>query len=171
VPRRVLVEWLGFQAVWFASAIGAARGTALPGVLSGAFFVTIILFTAPSVRRTGVMILSSGAIGALGESFLAIAGFVTPAAASPALIAAPAWLVALWLAFGATIGSLRPLLGTRPLLAAAGLGLVAGPLAYWAGAGIGALAVGPSPQAWPAIAALWAAVLPTLIALHGRLAD
>jgi hypothetical protein len=170
VPVRGLVEWLGFQLVWLAAAFGAARETALPGMLSGAIFTVTVLLASPSVRPTMLTVLASGAIGTLGETALAASGLVAYAAATPAVLAAPAWLVALWLAFGATLGSLAPLLARRPPAAAALLGLIAGPLAYWAGARIGALAVAPLPLAWLAIAVLWGAALPALIHLHRRLA-
>jgi hypothetical protein len=79
------------------------------------------------------------------------------------------WLVALWALFATTLnGSLRMLQG-RPWLAA-GLGAVGGPLAYYAGARLGALELVQPAAMMAALALAWALATPLLLLLARRLA-
>lgn len=170
MPWRTILLWLGFQAVWFACALGAARGTNAPGLIAGLSFTAIAIATSKQRVPEASIAALSGLAGLVLESALLRAGFVTFAAPWPSEAFAPAWIVVLWLAFGSTLSPLASALGrNRPLAAA--LGAVAGPLAYLAGERLGALQL---PAALPltilALAAVWAAALPALLAIYDRLA-
>lgn len=171
LPRMVplLVNILSFQAGWFASVLGAARGSSW---LGPAVLVPLVAFhLARAVdRRTEALILAaSGVAGLLAETAMIAAGFYLPAVSPFPAPLAPPWLVAMWVNFGTTLSvSLRFLEG-RPVLAAL-LGAAAGPLAYLAGEGLGAIRF-PDPR-WPgimALAVLWGAAVPGLFLLRGRL--
>lgn len=115
------------------------------------------------------MVLAAAALGFVAESLLLANGLMRYSAPWPTDVLAPAWMVALWAAFGTTIETTRRLLGARPLSKSALLGAVFGPLAYLAGERLGAL-VFPG-GAWPsvlAVAVIWALALPALVALQAR---
>ena len=166
---RTLVDLAGFQVVWCACALGAGYGTSTLGILAAASFVAIqitIRWRSIALYRN---ILIAGLIGLAAESLLAASGLVHYASAWPSQHLAPAWIVALWLAFGATVETMHRLLGSRPFSTAVLIGAIGGPLAYLAGAGVGALSLpttsGPSLLV---IAAIWGLALPSLLAVHAR---
>lgn len=166
MPWRSLAEWAGFQAVWFACALGAAQGLNWPGVAAAALFLLVTLAGRGWSRPLVVAVLASGAFGAVGESLLSATGLLLHAADPAMPGVAPAWIIALWLAFGATVPAMQALLGSG-LRRAALVGAVAGPLAYVAGARLGALQFPAG--LWPAVAAIgliWALALPLLMRAH-----
>lgn len=93
----------------------------------------------------------------------------TSTRASLAAALPPPWMLALWANFATTLNLSLAGLQTRPWLAAL-LGLAGGPLAYWGGAGLGAMTfVAPLP-ALIALALGWALLTPLLLALATTLA-
>ena len=74
---------------------------------------------------------------------------------------APYWMLTLWIAFATTLNHSLRWLMHRPV-AAALAGAIGGPLAYLAGAKLGALALGTPAITLPFIALLWT---PAMIAL------
>ncbi len=167
---RSICLWIGFQAVWFACALGAARGTNAPGLIAGLSLTAIAIATSKQRGTEASIAALSGLAGLILESALLRAGFVTFAAPWPSEAFAPAWIVVLWLAFGTTLPPLASALGRNRPLAAALLGAVAGPLAYLAGERLGALQLPATlPLTILALAAAWAAALPALLAIYDRL--
>lgn len=162
-----VTEWAGFQLVWFACALGAAQGRTLPGVLAASVFLAAVLGGKHWNRAECLTVVASGALGLIVETALVASGLVRFAAPWPHPDLSPAWMVALWMAFGATLTALASLLG-QPLIAKAGVaGCIAGPLAYWAGAKAGALEIsGAASLTYVVIAALWALALPGLMLLR-----
>lgn len=169
---RAIAEWIGFQAVWLACALGAAQGRNGPGIVAAAVFLAAVLAGRGSGKRDVGAILASGAVGTLGEGLIGLSGLVTYAATLPGAGPLPPWIIALWLAFGATLPALDAVVGKPLSLRAALLGAVAGPLAYLAGARLGALHF--LDPVWPALlalAGLWALALPLLLHLRQRVWD
>jgi hypothetical protein len=106
----------------------------------------------------------------VAETAFVALGLIRHVATWPLAALAPAWIVALWFAFGVTIDSMARILGGRPIAVQAIVGFVFGPLAYWAGARLGTLTLGtPEAVALAATGLVWAVALPALILLHGRL--
>ena len=119
--------------------------------------------------RDALVVAVSGATGFLIESAMVIAGLIRFSAHWPMESMAPAWMVALWVAFGASLPSFADKLGVHRLKMAATLGAVAGPLAYLAGGRLGALQlVGSVSLSLPVISAVWATVMAGLVALYAR---
>ncbi len=165
---RAFVNLIGFQAVWFVCALGAARGLSWPGLLLAAVFVALHLAMATETNLAALTLLGSALTGLAVESALIDFGVVHYAAPWPSDNFAPAWIVALWLAFGATLAPMRALFGSG--LKAAIAGAVFGPVAYEAGESLGAMNL-QSP-AWRTVLVLslaWAGALPVLLALQGAL--
>lgn len=167
---RAIGEWIGFQAVWFACALGAANGLNWPGVVAALVFLGAVLFGRGWARAEVGAIAASGVIGAGAESLMVASGLVVYAAGVPGMALAPLWMIALWLAFGGTLAALDAMVGTPLALRTVLLGAIAGPLAYLAGARLGAVQF---PGAvWPALLSLalvWAIALPVLLQLRRRL--
>lgn len=114
--------------------------------------------------------VASQALGVATHPVLASASFpTTSTGASLAAALPPSWMVALWANFATTLNLSLVSLQTRPALAAL-LGLVGGPLAYWGGAGLGAMTfIAPLP-ALITLALGWALLTPLLLALAATLA-
>jgi hypothetical protein len=149
--------------------LGAAQGLSTPGIVAACAYVSAQLVLYRGSGGLWHPILASGALGLVAESMLAASGLVQFAAHWPHGSAAPAWIVALWLAFGATLPATARLLGSDAYGKAAALGAVFGPLAYAAGAKIGALAIKePSWAAFAAIGGIWALSMPLLLAIARR---
>ncbi|NNF41694.1 MAG: DUF2878 domain-containing protein [Phycisphaerales bacterium] len=160
-PR--LVNFVAFQAVWFASLLGATRGRPEIGllVLAGALVVHAAL-RRHRWRGDLVLLAVAGLAGYLADSALTLAGVIgfPPEAAwgGPS----PLWMVGLWVNFATTLRLSLAWLVPRPGLAAT-LGLVAGPIAYGAGARMGAIELPAGVAAGLlAVAAEYAIALPLL---------
>ena len=167
---RPIAEWAGFQLVWLTCALGAAQGWNAPGVIAAGLFIGAALAMKRSPSSECIAILASGAVGFIAESALMVAELVRFAAPWPSSQLAPAWIVALWLAFGVTLPTMASLLGHSLVIKAGIVGFVAGPLAYWAGARLGALEMtGSAPLTYLAIALIWAVALPSLLIFRQRM--
>jgi hypothetical protein len=164
-----IVPWLAFQGVWLVCAFGAARGHGTLGIVVALVFAAAMIAWSRKPARDALVVIASGVAGFHIETALVIAGLVRFAAPWPVEILAPAWIVALWMAFGATLPSITDKLGAHRKKIAAVLGAVAGPLAYVAGARLGALYL-PGPATWSLVvlSVSWAAVMAGLVALHER---
>lgn len=166
-----------FQLGWWALVLSAAGGH--PGW--GLAVVTLILawhlgFVRP-LASEALLIALAALIGLAFDSLLIATGWISfsgPELAREGVQAAgaflpPLWMTALWANFATTLNLSLASLQTRPWLAAL-LGLVGGPLAYWGGAGLGAMTfVAPLP-ALITLALGWALLTPLLLALAATLA-
>lgn len=167
---RSLAEWFGFQLVWLMCALGAAEGRTAPGCVAAAIFVCAVLASKRWSSSECLIILASGVAGLLVESLFVTMGMIRFAAPWPNLHLAPAWIVALWCAFGATLTTLASWLGDRFVIKAMSVAFVAGPLTYWAGERLAALEiVGSAPLTYLAIALIWAMTLLILLTVRRRL--
>ena len=167
-PRSVL-SFAFMQAGWFACVLGAVRGFAWFGptvVFAGLGIHVRTQPKAERAREVWVLVLAA-VIGLLADSALLRVGVMTIAGTA----VSPPWLVALWpnlaaaTARGGSLGSLdlRPIPGALP-------GVFGGPLAYDAGARLGAIGLAQSRlDALVTIGAAWSLVLPTLFWLRRRI--
>jgi hypothetical protein len=161
---RIIINWLIYQAVWFACIIGAASGKPWIGIVVGitAIIVHLSLASRPTVEFSLIML--TGLIGGVWDSLLVIIGLIDYPGGMLVKDMAPPWIIMLWMAFATTFNmSLRWLRGHDSLSAV--FGLLGGPLAWWAGQGFGALVL---VQPIPALAALalgWGLLMPGLIKL------
>ena len=167
--RRAAANFAGFQITWLACVAGAGAGYPLLGPLAAALWLTLHVAWLDSGRGVELRLLAAAAaIGYALDSALALGGAIAfPAHAGPALPTTP-WMVALWMAFAATLRhSLNWM--RRRYVPGAFAGALFGPLAYAAGERLEAIAVAAQPVAWLAIAAAWALALPLLLWLRERL--
>jgi len=159
-----LVNFVAFQLGWFAVALGAANG--LPWAGTGVVLVIVAWHLRHAVRPRAelVLVLSAAGIGALFDSALAALGLVEFPNGMLVEGTAPHWMVALWMLFATTLNVSLAWL-RRSLLLAAALGAVGGPLAYLAGAKLGALVFLQQDLALAALAFGWGVLTPLLVVL------
>ncbi len=169
---RPIADWVGFQLVWLICALGAAQGRNAPGVIAAGLFITVLLAMKGWSLPECFTILGSGAVGLVVESALTTTDLVRFAAPWPSSQLAPAWIVALWLAFGATLSATAALIGNHLIVKASIIGFVAGPLAYWTGERLTALEiVGPAPLTYLTMGLIWAVTFPSLLSLRQRISS
>jgi hypothetical protein len=153
------------QVGWLACVLDAAHGVPWIGVAVAAAAVAWPGWHAPEdLKLVAVAVL----VGALFDSALAAAGWVVFKPDAFAESVAPYWILALWALLATTLNVSLGWLRTRLVLAAP-LGGLPGPLAYWAGARLGALDLVHPIAALAALALGWAAILPGLLAVAGRI--
>ncbi len=133
-----LANLVGYQAAWAACILGAANDAPHLGPLVSWPVVMIQLFFNPRWRGETLFLLASVAFGLMLDSLLVWAGFLEFKSEGIHLGIVPLWMVSLWAAFAGTLPRVLSWLSGRPFLAAT-FGLVGGPLAYYAGAHLGAL--------------------------------
>ena len=131
---RVL-NFVGYQAVWFALVVGAARGTPGLAIAAGVAFVILQVATGGEWHTDLRRLILAIALGMFVDGIPALLGWWHYASPSPAFPSqgAPLWILTLWACFSTTIGRSLQFTQTRPWLGAL-LGAVGGPLAYLAAA-------------------------------------
>ena len=171
-PWLLAANVVGYQAVWFACVAGAGRGQPWMGPVAAMAFAALTLAFGgkrDADLRTLLLVLP---IGFALDSAFAASGWMHYAQPWPWQHAAPLWIWALWFGFAMTLNHSLAFLGGRPWLAAL-LGLLGGPLAYWAASSaFGAVRFGvPIASVMVALALAWAVTLPLLMTLNRRWAS
>jgi hypothetical protein len=166
----MLLNFVAFQAGWFACVLGAAHGWPWAG--AAAAIAVVGLHAGRAARPRSELALAALAVlgGAVWDSALAQSGwlvFAAKPAAVPWAHLAPPWILAMWALFATTLNVTLRWLRGRWLLAAL-LGAVAGPSAYWAGANLGAVRLAQPALALGALAVGWSLMMPALMALAAR---
>jgi len=165
---RLVVNIALFQAAWFASVIGAAKGIYWAGPLVTGVAAAVRLAQAEDLRKESLLLLSCGILGFAADTALVSLGLFLPVRGSFPTPWSPPWMVAMWVNFGATLNVSMAFLKGRPAVSAV-FGAIGGPLAYFAGARLGAASI-PEP-AWAGLAAVavaWGIAMPALSTLAGR---
>lgn len=173
MPRDLaplLLNAIGFQAVWLACVAGAGLGLLWPGLLSATLFAALVLRYGgrrASDLRALLLLLP---LGIAVDSVFAASGWLVYDLPLPSTQMAPAWIVALWVGFILTLNHSLSFLANRPWQAGL-FGLAGGPLAYSASEQVfGAVEYGvPDMQALVAIGLAWSLFLPLAFALLRRL--
>jgi hypothetical protein len=163
-----LANAIGYQLVWLASIIGATHGSRFAGPLAAALFACLVLAFGGQRRADLRLIPLVLAIGVLVDSAWIALGWLDYSAPWPSADFAPAWILAIWLAFALTLNHSLAFLKRRHALASI-LGAIGGPLAYWLAAdGFGAVHfIAPVPAVLIGLGVAWALMVPMLV----RIAD
>lgn len=156
-----------FQIGWFACALGAANGLAWAGSIAALMIAALHLGFARRARQEAWLLVIAVMLGFAWDSLIAAAGLIAFKGALTQAFA-PHWMAALWLLFATTLNVSLRWLRQRPWLAAL-LGAVGGPLAYHAGAQLGALSFPDLAAGLAAQAVGWALLMPLLVRLATRL--
>lgn len=160
----VLLNFINFQIGWFACVLGAAWGYPWAGVVVALAVAAWHCTHVAQPRRELMLLAAAALIGAAWDSLLLMSGWIQYPNGMLVAGAAPVWIVALWVLFATTLNVSLAWLKRSPLLALA-FGAMGGPLAYYAGAKLGALVFVDQTAALIALAAGWALLTPLLLQL------
>lgn len=156
-----------FQGAWFSAVLGAAHGRPWEGTAAAAAILGAQLALAADRRGELVLVASAAVLGFLFDSALVALGVFVPKEPLLPRPFSPPWMIVLWPNFAATLnGSLAWLRGR--VLPSALFGAVGGPLAYYAGARLGATESIPTPAGLALLAAGWGILTPLLLRLAER---
>lgn len=155
-----LVNFVAFQAVWFAAVVGASYGLWWPGPIAAILFAAAHLLSPMRVRGDGFLIVVALLLGVVIDSAFAVSGALSYAAPFPSAQFAPLWILALWVGFALTLNHSLAYLAHRPLVATIS-GAIVGPISYWsAGRAFDAVTLGD--PLWRTVLALsfgWAVAM------------
>jgi len=163
-----LANAIGYQLVWLASVMGAIHGSRYAGPLAAALFACVVLAFGGRRRADLRLIPLVLVIGLFADSAWIALGWLHYSAPWPSPDFAPAWILAIWLAFSLTLNHSLAFLKRRSALASL-LGAIGGPLAYWLAAdGFGAVRFdAPVMTVLVGLGIGWALMVPMLL----RIAD
>ena len=166
-PARQLVNFIVFEAAWFACILGVAHGQPLWGTAAvvAAIAWHVAIAARPATELALVAILC--AIGLVAESLVVAQGHVAYPAGQPVAWLAPYWMVALWGEFGIALNVTLRWLKRRPLLAMV-LGAVFGPLSFLGGVRLGGARFVDEPAALVTLACMWAVLMPLVMWISDR---
>lgn len=165
---NVVLNFVLFQAAWFACVLGGAHGMPWVGPAVVALVAVYHLARVPDARAEGGLLLIAALIGAVFDSLLVGTGWLAYPSGQLSPGTAPYWIVAMWVAFAMTLNvSLNWL--KRSVLLAAVFGAVGGPLAFIAGEKLGGVTFNDPVAALTALSVGWALLTPLLLAIARRL--
>ncbi len=145
---KIFINVLLYQLIWFLCVLGGNIGAmaALPLLL---LHLALTRSRGADLKIMGMMLF----LGLLVDGILQQIGFFI--FTNPGF-PIPLWLIVIWLGLAITPHHSLAWLKTRPVLSAV-FGAVGGPVAYWAGARLGAASFEwPLPQALAFLSVIWA---------------
>ena len=154
-----------YQVGWFCCVLGTAWGFPIAGALSGLSLAGLHLLLSVSRKNEALLMLAACLLGILVDSVQQALGLFTFTRDPTWPLWLPLWVFVIWAQFATLFHYGLHWLSGRYLLAAM-LGLVGGPLAYWAGIRMGAASFGDNPPlTLVTLAMVWAMVMPLLCRL------
>lgn len=165
---NALINFLLFQAGWFACVLGAAYDHAMAGAGVALAIVVLHVLRAAQPQTELALMLLVGVIGTLWDSALMLLGWLNYSSGLLLPYLAPVWMIALWMVFATTLNVSLRWLKTRPMLTIP-LGAIGGPLAYYAGHALGAVGMPDMTLALVAQGVGWGMLTPLLVWLSTRL--
>jgi hypothetical protein len=159
---RKVINFVLFQAAWFAAVLGAAREMFWLGPL--AMIPTLAVHLALQENRRGEvkLLLVAGLLGFLVDTTFVAGGLFTPLQHLFPRPFSPPWMICLWLNFAATLNVSMAWLRGRYMLAMV-FGAIGGPLAYYSGAKLGATEALPTATGMLLLAIGWGIMTPLLV--------
>lgn len=160
---RVVLNVVLLYASWFATVLAAANERPIMAAAASLSIMSLNVLIAPRPSAELRLIGLAALVGLAVDASMINLGLAQYAAAGPISFLPPFWLLTVWMAFATSLNvSLRWLRDRLSL--AAGLGAVAGPVSYYAGARLGAMEFAePLWLGLLVLAALWAVAFPLLL--------
>lgn len=163
----VWFNFVAFQIGWFACVLGGAHGLPWVGTTIALGLVAVHLYKSPRPRHEAALIVIAAIVGLAVDTAMIRAGWLEFSSGMVFPDTAPHWIVGLWMIFATTLNvSLRWM--KKHWALAAGLGAIGGPLAYLAGAKLGAVTLTETSTALVAVGAVWALAMPMLLLVADR---
>ncbi|MGI9270852.1 MAG: DUF2878 domain-containing protein [Woeseiaceae bacterium] len=159
-----ILNFAAFQVGWFSSVLGGAQQMPWlgPVVVLGALAIHFRAAKRPAEELA--LVLSCAAIGALFDSVLVSLGWVQYSSGMLFEMAAPYWIVSMWMLFATTLNVSMRWLRQKEWLAAF-FGLIGGPTTYYAGEKLGGIVLLDQTAALVALGIGWAVMMPILLRL------
>lgn len=138
---KTIAVILGFQAVWFASAFGVAKDLWILPLIVGLLYIGWMIYSFENKISMIRFMMLSATLGFVADSLLSISHFMQFNATyhPPLENIQPWWMSLLWIAFAASFVDSFAWLHKKPKLAMV-LGAIFGPVAYFSGQQLGAIA-------------------------------
>ena len=156
-----LLNFALFQVGWFALVLSVPAGIPLAGMA-----VSLLILAAHlrwlSVPGEWLLIAMIGACGWMWESLLYVLGIVDHLHGYSLALVSPPWMAMLWMNFAITLNHSLSWLKGQWLYAVL-LGATGGPLAFWAGARLGAIGFGDELTAMAVLSLAWALLSPAAV--------
>lgn len=167
----IVINLIFFQLVWLAIVAGPGIGIPWLGLPAIILFAGYHFYSSETARADAILVAASVLLGLFVETVYLRLGILNYAFNLPSEEFAPFWILFLWANFALTLNTgLRWLHGH--FAAAAALGFVGAPLAYFSGVKLGAASIGMDPiVAYLGIAVSWAIVTPKLLLFAGILLE
>lgn len=165
---RIFINAFGFQTAWWACIAGVGHGLEIPALVYGLVLAGLHLAFAPKPWQEVQLATIALALGVAIDSMLQATSVIHFYGWSLAFLS-PFWLWLLWVLFAMTLNTSLAFLQTKPLWLGSLLGLVFGPLTYYAGAQLGAASFESSLIHIGALALAWMVALPFLVYMTQQL--
>jgi hypothetical protein len=161
---KTILNVLSYYVGWFACIVGTGQGHPLLGPVVVAGLLGLHLWLTTNALQEARFLVTIGLLGSALDSIVAGLGLYSFTGTLVPWVCPP-WITALWMLFGSTLHVSLSWLTGRPLMAFV-LGVISGPLSYYAGARFGALAF-PSDLMLSLVllALVWGLTLPALVKL------
>jgi hypothetical protein len=157
-----------FQIGWFACVLGGAKDYALTGTLVATAIILFHIIRAPKWHKELMIVFVAMFIGFIWDSYLVYQNWLGYPYGQLSMNTAPYWIVIMWGLFATTFNVSLNWLKDRPVIAVL-FGAIGGPLAYYAGAKLGAVQFNDSSAGLIALAIGWAVLMPLLLLLSDNL--
>lgn len=170
LPARC-INFAVFQAAWFASVLGAARGWVWAAPAGALVALAVHLMLTHSRRKELMVLLSVASLGIAADALLVLTGVVAMRHESFNMAATILWFASLWISFATTLNSSMSWLTRlrhQRILVACLFGAIGGPMAYLAGQRLGAISLSRD-SSLLVLAVEWAGLTPLAVAIAARL--
>ena len=158
-----LINFIGFQAAWFACALGVPSNHPEWIVLICSIFLGYHFYICQNSFKELELVVKVCALGLIVDSVLNVFNFVSFGLSypEPFMHIQPWWMLLLWACFASTLNISFKWLKNKYKLASI-LGAISAPLSYLGGEKFNALALHGT-QSWIAIAVVWAIAMPIMV--------
>ena len=165
--NRKLLNFVIFQIGWFSCVLGAANGSPWLGPLVASAVVLFHLLTSEKAINEVRLVLIAVTIGLVCDGLLLNSGWIKYNSASAYAGIAPYWILAMWAIFATTLNLSMSWLKDNLLLSSI-LGMIFGPLSYFAGQRLGAIEIQDFGSSVIALSIIWAVAMPLLMFAASR---
>ena len=162
--KNILVNIILFQIGWFACVLTAASNQPLVGALISLLIIVSHVLISKQYKQEIRIIVIAMVIGLFWDSLIVSAGWITYTSGMFSDFMAPYWIVLMWALFATTLNYSLSWMKEKLLLSVV-FGAIAGPLAYYAGAKLGAVEFINDIYALVTLSIGWAIFTPMLLML------
>ncbi len=159
---HLIINFVGFQVAWFTCVLMAAKNQPMNGIAVALVVAAVHLYLVDNRLRALTLLVIITLIGSTWDSLLTSQKILVFSSGILSPNLAPTWIIAMWLSFATTLSVSLRWLYKRYVLAFV-LGTISGPLAYQAGAALGAVSIPDNMTANIFLAFGWGLLMPLLV--------